>query len=201
MPEEAGPMSHPNKKNEILNVAAEMFARRGYDAVSIRDLSKAIHLTPASFYHYFSDKEQLYKETLLTVFARIDPVLNKERDDLQGRAYLECLVRDIVDLLMQDSLFTRLLFRELSEDDREHTEFIAHKILLPVFEKLASGIFSRTSDKAESVKLADMLICSIIGHLEMARFFSILHDAEGCPMGPESITDQIITVLAPHIPA
>ncbi len=193
-------MSYSNKKHEILNVAAEMFAQRGYDAVSIRDLGKAIHMTPASLYHYFSEKEQLYKETLLTVFSRIDPVLNNAREDLQGTAYLECLVHDIVAFLMRDTLFTRLLFRELSADEPERSEFIAQKILLPVFEKLASGIFSRTRDKAKSMKLADMLICSIIGHLEMARLFSVMHNVEGCHMCAGSIADQIITLLTPHMP-
>lgn len=45
--------------NEILTVAAEMFAERGYDAVSLDDVAQRLDVTKGSLYYYFSGKDEL----------------------------------------------------------------------------------------------------------------------------------------------
>lgn len=44
---------------EIRRVALEMFATRGYDATSIRDIAAAAGIKGASMYHHFSSKEEI----------------------------------------------------------------------------------------------------------------------------------------------
>ncbi|WP_404850446.1 TetR/AcrR family transcriptional regulator [Dietzia kunjamensis] len=47
------------KAAEIRRVALEMFATRGYDATSIRDIAAAAGIKGASMYHHFSSKEEI----------------------------------------------------------------------------------------------------------------------------------------------
>jgi AcrR family transcriptional regulator len=44
----------------IIDAAAELFAARGFDGVSIRDIAKAVSMTTASLYYHFASKEELF---------------------------------------------------------------------------------------------------------------------------------------------
>ena len=50
----------------IANVAARMFATRGYDATSVRDIVEAAEIAKPTLYYYFGSKQGL-AEALLTM--------------------------------------------------------------------------------------------------------------------------------------
>lgn len=52
-------MPRPSRKIAIMQAAARLFAAKGYNAVSVRDIAAEMELTPASLYYYFPDKETL----------------------------------------------------------------------------------------------------------------------------------------------
>jgi AcrR family transcriptional regulator len=45
---------------KILDVAQKLFARRGFEGVSIRDLAQALGMTTASLYYHFPSKEEIF---------------------------------------------------------------------------------------------------------------------------------------------
>jgi AcrR family transcriptional regulator len=56
--------AEPTKREEILDVALEVFARHGYDRTSVRQIARLCGLSQAGLLHYFSTKEQLFTEVL-----------------------------------------------------------------------------------------------------------------------------------------
>lgn len=50
-----------NTKDLIFDKAVDLFARHGYDAVSIRALTKAVGIKESSFYNHFEEKASLIK--------------------------------------------------------------------------------------------------------------------------------------------
>lgn len=48
------------RRHAIQEIAGALFASRGYEATSMRDLAAATGLMPASLYHHFSSKEELF---------------------------------------------------------------------------------------------------------------------------------------------
>ena len=54
----------PKSKERIIKAAAELFADRGYHAVGMTDLQKAVNLGRGSLYHHFSSKEELLFDTV-----------------------------------------------------------------------------------------------------------------------------------------
>ncbi|MEM8495501.1 MAG: TetR/AcrR family transcriptional regulator [Planctomycetota bacterium] len=60
------PRGRPQKFDEIavLDAAAELFKRDGYDAVSVAQLCEETGLAMQSLYHRFGDKAGLYREAL-----------------------------------------------------------------------------------------------------------------------------------------
>jgi AcrR family transcriptional regulator len=47
------------QRMQILQAAAEVFARRGYTAATLNDIAQASGVSKATLYHYFTDKQQL----------------------------------------------------------------------------------------------------------------------------------------------
>lgn len=86
---EASRLSPDERREQILRVASERFAREGFDAVSVRDIAQEAGVTRALVYHYFPGKDSL-----------LDAVLRREAEavlaataPLPGRSARENLER------------------------------------------------------------------------------------------------------------
>lgn len=56
------------RREQILLTAAELFAVRGYEATTIRDIARRLEIRPSGLYHYFASKEEIVR-TVLTGFS------------------------------------------------------------------------------------------------------------------------------------
>ncbi len=54
----------PSGRTRILDEAAELFLSGGYGDTSLRDIASAVGIQPASIYHHFNSKEELFTEIL-----------------------------------------------------------------------------------------------------------------------------------------
>jgi Transcriptional regulator len=64
-------------KQRILDVAIDLYAQRGFDAVSMQDIADAVGIKKASLYYHFESKDQILKEILQYPVARISTVAPK----------------------------------------------------------------------------------------------------------------------------
>src|ERR1700727_2967628 len=53
------PRREDNRGRDVLAAAVELFAGRGFDATSIRDIATAAQVQPASVYYHYPSKEAL----------------------------------------------------------------------------------------------------------------------------------------------
>ena len=53
-------MAAVSHEQRILDVAKELFTRRGFSNVAIRDICRAANVTPPTVYYYFKNKEALF---------------------------------------------------------------------------------------------------------------------------------------------
>lgn len=82
-----------NKKEKILIIAEEEFAKHGFDAVSMNDLVKKLDMNKATIYYHYKDKKTLYLTILKNAITKsnenIKEIFNEEKDN-------ETLLRDYV---------------------------------------------------------------------------------------------------------
>jgi AcrR family transcriptional regulator len=60
-------------RQKILNAARELLVKRGYDAVTMREIAKRIEYSPTALYKHFADKDALVRELCredFTAFAQ-----------------------------------------------------------------------------------------------------------------------------------
>jgi TetR/AcrR family transcriptional regulator, cholesterol catabolism regulator len=65
------------RRAEILRVAADVFAARGYEAASLTEIAERLGMVKASLYHYFPSKDALLLEVLLGVYRGGREILDR----------------------------------------------------------------------------------------------------------------------------
>jgi len=55
------------RKEEILRVAAKLFKEKGYSAVTMRDLAKAMGIKAASLYNHINVKQEILKTIIISL--------------------------------------------------------------------------------------------------------------------------------------
>ena len=78
--------SLPTRRDELLQLAATMFAERGLKATTVRDIADSAGILSGSLYHHFTSKEQMVEEVLTDfldwLFGRYREILDAESDSL-----------------------------------------------------------------------------------------------------------------------
>jgi AcrR family transcriptional regulator len=81
-------MSAPaTRRDELLGLAASMFAERGLRATTVRDIADAAGILSGSLYHHFASKEEMVDEVLRNflgwLFDRYQHIIDTEPNPLE----------------------------------------------------------------------------------------------------------------------
>jgi len=82
----------------ILRLSTALFAKKGFDGVSVREISAAVGSTLATIYHHFPDKQALYDAAVHHAFAymterMVAATKSGESGERRLRGFLRGLVR------------------------------------------------------------------------------------------------------------
>ena len=103
------------RRREILDLARQMFAERGVQATSIRDLAEAAGILPSSLYSHFESKEaladEILQEFLQDLLARLEKVA-ADAPDAIGR--LRLIIRTFVGAVDTDPAALSIYRREFA---------------------------------------------------------------------------------------
>lgn len=95
MPDQAdGSTTTESRREELLRIAADLFASKGFRNTTVRDIADAAGILSGSLYHHFDSKESMVDELMRTfqaeLFAAYDEILASSDD---ARTKLERAVR------------------------------------------------------------------------------------------------------------
>ncbi|MFZ4714290.1 MAG: TetR/AcrR family transcriptional regulator [Bacteriovoracaceae bacterium] len=77
----------PDTKERIIEVATGLFADRGFEGASIREIAKIAEVNLAAVNYHFSNKQNLYHEVLRTGFVRFNTqISNLAREKVRTTA-------------------------------------------------------------------------------------------------------------------
>jgi len=75
--------------HEIRRVALEMFATRGYDATSVRDIADAVGVRGATLYHHFASKEEILWDLTQSALDALAASWRRAREQVDGTSPLD----------------------------------------------------------------------------------------------------------------
>ncbi len=154
------------RKREIEHLAAEMFAERGYDAVSVRDLAAAAGITVPTLYWYIGNKEQLLIDLFQNIQQEVWTRLNTvERSEMPADQKIRAVLREQFDLLITRRPEAVVTFRERHRVEPEIRDRLAptrRDIDNIVRKILAAGREEGLWDDSVPLDVANLAIWSIM---------------------------------------
>ena len=99
-------------REALIEAAAIVFAEKGYEGGSVRDITRRAQANQAAINYHFGGKEGLYREVLRMVFAVLkeSDVLDAERlDSLEPTEALRLFVRQMLLPLLKRSVLARYI--------------------------------------------------------------------------------------------
>ncbi len=104
---------HEAKLGRLLDIAAEIFAEKGYHGASIRDLSKRAGVSLSGLYYYFTSKEELLSMIQERSLRRVVAELRRKLEGVEGpEERLRILVHNHVHFFAENMAAMRVITHE-----------------------------------------------------------------------------------------
>lgn len=156
-------------KTSILRAACDVFAERGYEKTSIREVAKRAGISIGGIYIYFRNKEELYTG-----------LMRSQMDEFLGRVEAlraetpETALRRLIDLYMELAVTkTKMLSTSIKEYDLEFKRPIRdaffkaqHRIITEIFKRgVRSGVLRPMDCSGTALMILVTLRGAILGYL------------------------------------
>ena len=118
----------------MLERATPLFARLGYNGVSMRELARAVGVTPAALYYHFKNKDELYIAAISRIFdhkiSEARTIIASHREPVKQ---LEMFIDWFVRCLKKDSDFRKFLQWFLLNADEKRLQIIKRTTFKELF--------------------------------------------------------------------
>ena len=112
------------RREEILDVAARVFAQNGYADTKITEIAEALDIADGTVYNYFDSKRDILLAIMDKAKSDIEPML-QEIGELQTRDDIVTVLAMTYDVFVAHLPFTRTLLMEAWADDTILQEYAA----------------------------------------------------------------------------
>lgn len=181
--------AHPPAREQILDAAQELFARKGLEGTTIKEIGAEAGLNPALLYYYFSNKDELYRACLQRIgdalVARGGAALTRATTPAEA---IEALVEAQARFLLASPAAPKLIVRELLDHDARHAEAVILRLAAGIFQRLCavietgqrSGDFRRDVEpKLAAISTISQVIYFVVARPAVGIFLG--HGAGGVP--------------------
>ena len=186
-------------RQRILQAAHYLFAEKGFDGFSMRELAQRVGMSPSSLYNHFTGKEALYLAVMEAVAQRIRSAVYSPIDAPSPFEALHQLVRRKVAFLQTHPEVARLVQWVLL-DPSERTRTIIQRVWRPEIEWVLAQMRQLVADP-HALMLTHHLF-GLLLHEFSGRFaLSALPEAEVISFEPEAVSERIWDTISCRIEA
>lgn len=127
-----------DKREHILLVAEELFAEKGYDGTSVRDIANQAGVNLAMISYYFGSKENLLKELIEFRFRYTTSLLEEKSNDPQQSPWekIEWLIDFYVDRIINNRRFHNIISQEYNTARSEEIKELITSIKMQNLERI-----------------------------------------------------------------
>ncbi len=151
-------------REAILLAARGVFARRGFEGTSTREVAQAARVNNAMIYYHFRDKVELYRAVLARSFGEFDRVWEHPvfSSDASARKKISTYIEGFIRFQHANEEFRRIITMEFAQCS-DNYKWLAEKYFVHSYERLA-GLLKDGMRSGELRKMEPSLaIPSLIG--------------------------------------
>ena len=102
-----------SRRDELLSVAADLFAERGFAKVTVDDIGNAVGISGPALYHHFDGKESLLGEMLVRISESLLAKATSIVDNVSLHESLDPMIAMHVDFAVDNRSLITVHFRDL----------------------------------------------------------------------------------------
>lgn len=154
-----------DKREQIISTAIELFAVRGFEGTSIRDLAAAAGVNIAMINYYFGSKEKLFESIVeqKAAYTRVALTEITSNESLTPIEKMDSIVETFVERLFRGRYFHRLIHQELMLGNRQELQNTIVNMLMPnnniIRQVIQAGIDSNDFKQVD----VDLTVATLIG--------------------------------------
>jgi AcrR family transcriptional regulator len=158
-----------NRRNQILDAAATLFAERGFHRATTRDIAEAADVSEGTLYNYFESKDAL----LLAIMARLGEVQQMQNQLAMGlpqdaRDFLMAIMRNSRDFIQQNNAMLQSVLSEILVDPRLRQRYYLD-LLFPGIQRTEERLRQRF-DQGETTRLDSEAMARILTGLVLGLY-------------------------------
>ncbi len=154
-----------DKRDDILDVAEKLFSEKGFEAISIREISKAAEINIAMVSYYFGSKEKLYEEVVNRKLISSEMIIKYIEQHETYTNKLFAIVDMFINKFFERRDFQNIIFREVAMNQRTGmAELITtrlHQNFSVIQDVIENGIKHKEFKKVD-VELTVMTIIGVV---------------------------------------
>jgi len=184
-------------RDKILDEAIQCFANVGFSGVSMRDIARAVSITPAAIYHHFSDKDALYREAVTYAFnfnAESLSLTVGEGSDGSSQEQFRLLVSDVLNNMHADPLFRRIYLREILDGNEARLRILVTEVLPDMHGRVA-GLMKDIAPDVDCHMVMVSLAGLVLHHLETIKISLFMPDGHRKHQDPDSMDRWLLQLL------
>jgi AcrR family transcriptional regulator len=182
-------------KKRILSDVIPLFAKSGYDRVTMREIAAKARITAGSLYHHFPSKQELYLEAMKQAFTdstrRLTEALSADRPPADR---LRNLVFRFCKQLQKDRVFSRLIHREILDGNEKRFRMIVDQVFKEFFSEI-TRMCKELAPMFDPYLLAISVVALAAYHYQITPIRKYLPGGRPTYDNPEIVAQHIITLL------
>jgi AcrR family transcriptional regulator len=179
----------------VLSKAIPLFAKSGYEGVSMRDIAGAVGISGAALYHHYPNKQSLYLASMALAFEDkaigITTALEASGTAIQR---LERFVAGFTDLIAKDPDFRALLQRELLDGDEIRLKLLADQVFMVPFQAM-TALAKELAPDCDPHLLAISMVGLVLFHFEATPVRRFLPGTRATHNDPKLIARHVTRLL------
>lgn len=164
------------KRDEIKEIAAKIFAKKGFYKTKMTDISRAMDYSVGFIYELFQSKEDLYLEVVMDKMTEFKRALKKSLEEPTAEKKLEKFIENYFKFFQKEKDFFRIYMQEHITFGKKRGIMLREK-LLPEFKECFGYLLKVVEEgvREGSFKKGNTLIAAavILGALHFLVYFWI----------------------------
>jgi AcrR family transcriptional regulator len=192
-----------DKSEHILNVAEELFAEKGFDGASVRDIAQRAGVNLAMISYYFGSKEKLLESLIESRGGYVYGILEELNKDMSLSPWdkVDRLVDFYVDRILNNLKFHTIMWQEnsaRSEEIKNRTIGIKLRNLEQIMKIIADGQ-QKGLFRQVDVAMTVGTIFGTISYYTHSKTYSCVTLALGENINDEQYRQRLSTRLKAHL--
>ncbi len=188
----AGPPEMQDRREQILEAAVAVFAERGYQRATVKEIAARAGVAPGTIYLYFRNKRELLLALADTLIRRAADVLLAPFSDLDVDSHLALILRDRLRFVRENQGLLRALATEIWTDRELAARFFG-QVILPVIG--AGSVY--TQERVARGELrplrAEAVLPAVVGGILMISILRLMApDSPVAALSEEEVVEELV---------